>query len=133
MMLWPEARRGGRQFNMVGVCHSGAAWCRRGIRLRRLVWACKLASTVCAVILMFLVPRNALPAAALWLLVLLPVGYMHIPKVLGQYFAPSVARHRGFGCFDTFAHRMIPVASNASEGWLISGPFLFLFLLRRSR
>lgn len=86
-----------------------------------------LASTVCAVILMFLVPRNALPAAALWLLVLLPVGYMYIPKVLGQYFAPSVLVIGIWMLRLAFAHRMIPLLRMPLRGWLISGPFLFLF------
>ncbi len=35
-------------------------------------------------------PRRLLPALALWSMVLLPLGFMDVPRLLGRYFHPSV-------------------------------------------
>ncbi|NQX14723.1 O-antigen ligase [Rathayibacter sp. VKM Ac-2857] len=42
-----------------------------------------------AIVLMFM-PRRFMPALALAVLVVLPVGYMDVPRLIGRYFSPAV-------------------------------------------
>ncbi|MDY0911243.1 O-antigen ligase family protein [Rathayibacter festucae] len=42
-----------------------------------------------AIVLMFM-PRRLMPALALAVLVVLPVGYMDVPRLIGRYFSPAV-------------------------------------------
>lgn len=42
-----------------------------------------------AIVLMFM-PRRLMPALALAVLVVLPVGYMDLPRLVGRYFSPAV-------------------------------------------
>ncbi|KQP97444.1 MULTISPECIES: O-antigen ligase family protein [unclassified Rathayibacter] len=41
-------------------------------------------------LVVFFMPRHLMPALALAVLVVLPVGYMDIPRITGRYFTPAV-------------------------------------------
>src|SRR5262249_16599119 len=73
-----------------------------------------------------LLPRNALPALALWLLVLIPLGVMDIPTVLGRYFTPAVLVIALWMFRVAFAQRMTQLLRVPIRGWLIIVPFFVL-------
>lgn len=74
-------------------------------------------------------PRNALPAAALWILVLLPVGYMDIGRAVGRYFTPSVLIIGVWVFRLAFAQRMVPLLRLPVRGWFIVLPIVSLLLI----
>ncbi|QHC59328.1 O-antigen ligase family protein [Rathayibacter sp. VKM Ac-2760] len=45
---------------------------------------------VIGAIVLFFMPRRLMPALALAVLVVLPVGYMDVPRLIGRYFSPAV-------------------------------------------
>jgi hypothetical protein len=74
----------------------------------------------------WLMPRNVLPVAALWLLVLLPVAYMNIPPVLGRCFTPAVLVIAIWMIRLALAQGMTLLLRMPIRGWLIVAPFLVL-------
>ncbi|WP_445166912.1 O-antigen ligase family protein [Mycolicibacterium sp. Dal123E01] len=74
----------------------------------------------------FLVPRNALPAAALWLLVLLPIGYMQIPTLVGRYLMPPVLLIAIWMLRLALAQRGSLLLRIPMRGWLIVASLLVL-------
>jgi hypothetical protein len=81
-----------------------------------------------AVIGACLLPRNALPALALWLLVLIPVPFMDSPRLLGQYFTPTVLVIAIWMIRLALAQRMTLLLRMPIRGWLIIAPFFVLLL-----
>jgi hypothetical protein len=79
-------------------------------------------------VVLFLVPRNALPAVALWLLVLVPVGYMDLPRMFGRYATPAVAVMAIWMIRVAFAQRTNLSPRLAIRGWLIVVPIFGLLL-----
>ncbi|XTP36289.1 O-antigen ligase family protein [Mycobacterium sp. TJFP1] len=75
---------------------------------------------------MFLVPTRALPAIALWLLVLLPIGFMDIPGLIGDFFTPAVLVSAIWMIRLAFAQRMSLLLQMPIRGWLIAIPFVAL-------
>lgn len=76
-----------------------------------------------------LLPRLALPAAALWLFTLLPVGYMGFPRAFGQYVTPAVVVVAVWMLRTAFAHRMAGLLKVPIRGWIIAAPLMLLLLL----
>ncbi|WP_418602686.1 O-antigen ligase family protein [Mycolicibacterium sp. SCSIO 43805] len=77
---------------------------------------------------LFVAPRKILPAISLWLLVLLPVGFMDIPGIIGDFFTPAVIAAAVWmlrlAAAEKFSYLMrIPI-----RGWLIIVPFVALML-----
>jgi hypothetical protein len=83
-------------------------------------------SAVMGAVAVFLLPRNALPAAALWLLVLFPVGYMNVPGVVGRYITPAVLVIAIWMIRLALVQRMNLFLRTPLRGWLIAGPLLML-------
>jgi O-antigen ligase len=79
-------------------------------------------------VVLFLVPRDAVPAVALWLLVLVPVGYMDLPRTIGRYATPAVAIMAIWMIRVAFAQRTNLSPRLATRGWLIVVPFFGLLL-----
>lgn len=78
---------------------------------------------------MLLLPRNVLPAAALWVLVLVPVGYMDIGRAVGRYFTPSVLIIAIWIVRLALAQRMAPLLRIPIRGWLIAVPIVMFLLI----
>ena len=69
----------------------------------------------------FIISRDILPALSLWLLVLIPVGYMDISRLLGRYFTPAVIVIAVWMIRVALADR--PLAKRVpARGWLIIFP-----------
>jgi O-antigen ligase/polysaccharide polymerase Wzy-like membrane protein len=85
-----------------------------------------IAAVVIGAVALSLLPRNALPAAALWLLVLFPVGYMDVPALVGRYITPAVIIIAIWMIRLAVARRSAPLLGMPIRGWLITGPLLVL-------
>jgi hypothetical protein len=84
-------------------------------------------SVVIGAVAGLLVPRNALPAAALWLLVLFPVGYIHqVPVLAGRYITPAVLVIAIWMVRLALAQRMTLLLRTPIRGWLIAATLLVL-------
>jgi O-antigen ligase len=89
---------------------------------RPVLLGCAVIAAVAAAVL----PRNALPAAALWLLILFPVGYMYVPVLLGRYITPAVLVIAIWMIRLALAQRMTHLLQTPIRGWLIALPLLML-------
>ncbi|WP_158249009.1 O-antigen ligase family protein [Mycobacterium sp. ENV421] len=86
-------------------------------------WPALLCSGVIGAVAVCLVPRNALPAAALWIVVLLPIGYIGVPILVGRYLTPAVI------IIAVWMFRLAVADRRATiRGGLIAAPFLMLLL-----
>lgn len=75
-----------------------------------------------------LLPRVTLPVAALWLLVLVPIGYMDTPRFLGQYLTPAVLVTGIWMARIIIGQPKSLLPGARIRGWLIVGSFFALFL-----
>jgi hypothetical protein len=82
------------------------------------------AAVGCAAI--FLLPRNALPAIILWLVVLIPGPFLPIPPIFGSFFTPAVVVTIIWFTRLAFAQRTTPLTQVHVRGWIILLPFLAL-------
>jgi O-antigen ligase len=86
------------------------------------------AGAAVGVVALLLLPTKVLPAVALWLLVLVPVGYMDIPRVVGRYFTPALIVIVVWIVRTAFAQRMTLLLRVPIKGWLIALPLLALLI-----
>lgn len=75
---------------------------------------------------MFFLPSNALPAIAIWLLVLVPVGYMDVPRMIGRYASPAVLIIAIWLIRVAFEGRSNVAPKRTLRGWPIVLPFFAL-------
>lgn len=73
---------------------------------------------------MLSVRRDIMPAIALWLLVLLPIGFMDVPGLIGDFFTPSVLVILIWLFRVAIAERMTLLLRVPIHGLLIAIPFL---------
>lgn len=78
---------------------------------------------------MFFVPSNALPAIALWLLVLVPVGYMDVPRMIGRYASPAVLIIAIWMIRVAFEGRSDSSPTRKLRGWPIVLPLFGLLIV----
>jgi O-antigen ligase len=86
-----------------------------------------LAGAVIGAVALFLLPRNALPPLALWVLVLFPVAYMpEVPRIIGANLLPASLIIAIWMVRLALVERMTLLLRAPIRGWLIAGPLLVL-------
>lgn len=86
------------------------------------------AACICGAMACFAMPRSALPAFALWLLVLLPLGFMDLPGIVGDFFTPAVIVVAIWMIRVAAADRAVHLMTIPIKGWFIAIPVLALLV-----
>lgn len=81
---------------------------------------------VIGVVALFLLPRNALPALALWVLVLFPIAYMSVPRMIGANLIPALLITAIWMIRMAMGDRMTLLLRTPIRGWIVAGPLLVL-------
>ncbi|MDW5615071.1 O-antigen ligase family protein [Mycolicibacterium sp. D5.8-2] len=76
-----------------------------------------------------LLPISALPATALWLLVLLPLNFTGMPQVASSYVTPAVLVIAIWMVRVALGNRMLPLLRVRIRGWSIILPLLALLIV----